>query len=190
MNVNEIISKSKEIGMLQQDVEISMLASFIAALRPHNILEIGSWKGGVFYMFSQLATGTKVSIDLDCYGDLTCTMDERNRQFKTWSNDVHTILGNSHDQQTLSAVKGIMGAGQIDFLFIDGDHTRPGVQLDYAMYSPLVRKGGWVGFHDINDTPFHRARSVAVCDFWSELTGDKMEFNIHGEWGGIGLVRV
>jgi predicted O-methyltransferase YrrM len=36
-----------------------------------------------------------------------------------------------------------------DFLFIDGDHTYQGVKQDFQMYSPLVKKGGIVAFHDI-----------------------------------------
>lgn len=42
---------------------------------------------------------------------------------------------------------------RIDFLFIDGDHTYEGVKRDFLMYSPLVRKGGIIAFHDIVPHP-------------------------------------
>ena len=39
----------------------------------------------------------------------------------------------------------------IDFLFIDGDHTKDGVSADIAKYIPFVRTGGHVFLHDYTD---------------------------------------
>ena len=68
--------------------------------------------------------------------------------------------------------------GECDFLFIDGDHTKEGVKEDFESYSPLVRDGGWIGFHDILDTEYHRSGRagviVEVCDLWNEIK-DKYE---------------
>jgi predicted O-methyltransferase YrrM len=36
----------------------------------------------------------------------------------------------------------------IDFLFIDGDHNYDGVKKDWELYSPLLRSGSIVVFHD------------------------------------------
>ena len=36
----------------------------------------------------------------------------------------------------------------IDFLFIDGNHSYESVLCDFLLYYPLVKKGGIVGFHD------------------------------------------
>lgn len=38
---------------------------------------------------------------------------------------------------------------QVDFLFIDGDHSEKGIEADFNDYSPLVRPGGLIAFHDI-----------------------------------------
>lgn len=38
----------------------------------------------------------------------------------------------------------------IDILFIDGDHRYEAVKQDYALFSPFVRKGGLIIFHDTN----------------------------------------
>lgn len=40
----------------------------------------------------------------------------------------------------------------IDVLFIDGDHTYEGVKDDWENFSPFVKKGGWVVFHDCDET--------------------------------------
>ena len=41
----------------------------------------------------------------------------------------------------------------LDVLFIDGDHTYEGVKDDFLSYSPLIRRGGIVAFHDIAEHP-------------------------------------
>ena len=53
----------------------------------------------------------------------------------------------------------------ISFLFIDADHSETGVRSDYRMYSPLVRKGGMIAFHDIAIT----RPEYGVRKLWSEL---------------------
>ncbi len=52
-------------------------------------------------------------------------------------------------------------------MFIDGDHTYQGVKQDFQMYSPRVRKGGLVAFHDIAT---HDHTSGCEEDkFWNEI---------------------
>ena len=67
------------------------------------------------------------------------------------------------------------GAEVLDFLFIDGDHSFEGVSKDHQLYSPLVRPGGVIAFHDI--VPDFRTRYGTptprnvggVPVFWNEL---------------------
>lgn len=42
---------------------------------------------------------------------------------------------------------------EIDFLFIDGDHSELGVRLDIGAWVPHVRNGGIVAFHDYIPPP-------------------------------------
>lgn len=55
----------------------------------------------------------------------------------------------SHAQKTVRCVKELLRGNELDLLFIDGDHSYEGVKQDFLSYSPLVRKGGWITFHDI-----------------------------------------
>lgn len=41
---------------------------------------------------------------------------------------------------------------QIDVLFIDGAHWYEGVKDDWNNFSPFVKSGGWVVFHDCDET--------------------------------------
>ena len=64
MNVHEIVRRGFSIGMVQIETEVMQLAGFLAALRPGNLMEIGTDRAGLFYVFTQLATGVKISLDL------------------------------------------------------------------------------------------------------------------------------
>lgn len=46
-------------------------------------------------------------------------------------------------------MQGLLDARPIDVLFIDGDHRYAGAKADFDLYSPLVRSGGLIAFHDI-----------------------------------------
>lgn len=76
------------------------------------------------------------------------------------------IYGDSRDQSTLQKLKDLLAGEPIDFLFIDGDHNYETVKSDFEMYSPLVKKGGAVGFHDINNRGIE---GVTVDQFMREL---------------------
>jgi predicted O-methyltransferase YrrM len=42
----------------------------------------------------------------------------------------------------------LMGAGGVDFAFIDGDHTVPGATADFIVTEPVLNTGGYVVVHD------------------------------------------
>lgn len=187
----KIIQRSLEIGMLQHTEEVIALAMFVAGIEPRNVMEIGSWKGGLFHVFCNIANndGLKVSVDTDAYGDLTGTIDERNLMMHGWANNVHTIIGDSHSPSTKANVVNLLQGEKFDFIFIDGDHSYFGVKLDYEMYRDLVRPGGWIAFHDINSTAYSISANCLVSRLWEEIDGHKVTFTMQREWGGIGLVR-
>ncbi len=41
-----------------------------------------------------------------------------------------------------------VGVGELDFVFIDADHTEQAVALDIAAWQDKIRPGGWLGGHD------------------------------------------
>ncbi len=53
--------------------------------------------------------------------------------------------------------------GEVDFVFIDGDHSWEGLKGDWEGWSPLVKPGGIISLHDSISTrlrPIHEAGSV------------------------------
>ena len=189
-NIEKLINKAYDVGMLQQRDEISDLTEFLKNKNIKNFLEIGTDSGGTFYIFTKIASGKKISLDIPHgkFGVDTFDTNTRDNMMNSWSDNVHIISGDSHELESLNQVKKILDGELLDLLFIDGDHTYNGVHQDYIMYSNLVREGGYIVFHDINDTKNHRDAGCSVSIFWNQLVGNKTEFNVKGAWGGIGLI--
>lgn len=192
MDINQIIDEAYSLYMPQEREEIVALANFVELIQPKVVVEIGSKFGGTLHIWCSLTKDKVVSIDLveGIHGGITREQfNDRNMNFLNKFSNVNFIEGNSHDENTYKLLSKVLHGDKIDFLFIDGDHTYEGVKQDYEMYSPLVRKGGYIAFHDINDTERHRQRNVYVGKLWNELNGNKTEFNVHADWAGIGVIK-
>lgn len=75
------------------------------------------------------------------------TMAEFLYNTKQFSRYIEPIRGLSTDPQVISQVKRL--AGNIDLLFIDGDHSFEGALADWTAYSRLLSKHALVAMHDI-----------------------------------------
>lgn len=193
--IEKWIDEAFEFGMFQHREEIEPFARWLYGQQIRDVIEIGAWKGGTAYLWGNLAPSRILSIDLPMgrFGgaDAGLTLEAcqaRNRELDRRNPLFVGILGDSHDPAVYRLVDYAM-RGNTDLLFIDGDHTYEGVKQDFEMYCGLVRPGGIVAFHDINDTLFHREAGVEVARLWHEIEGDKQEFSIGGDWGGIGVWR-
>jgi cephalosporin hydroxylase len=194
MDLDSLLSQAHEIGMTQVPNEIKGLAEFVAGIKPHNIMEIGSDRGGTFFLWSQIATGKKISLDLPGgpFSSRGMTL-EQNRQIAeampTWAEGVHVLRCDSHTPEAVQGVFNILGDEKLDFLFIDGDHTYEGVKKDYFVYRQFVRSSGWIAFHDTNESHYHHHHGCYVGRFWNELRGHKVDINEGNDWAGIGLIQ-
>lgn len=188
MNATEIAQTSITAGASQKLGELAPLVELVANLEPAVILEIGSMNGGTLIAWRAAAQQAElISLSLTDGphggGRVPDSLPDRH------------IDADSHDPHTLGEIKDILSGRAIDFLFIDADHSYAGVKSDWLMYSPLVRKGGIVAFHDIL---FHApSANVDVKTLWDELKVDHetVEFCIpdqlrppEGQWGGIGVI--
>jgi len=113
------------------------------------------------------------------------------RSFALPNQELHLIRGDSHKQLSLRLVQEKIGSSQLDFLFIDGDHTYDGVKRDFEMYSPLVRKDGIIAFHDI--VPHAEDKNCGVDRFWNEIKSLYEHTEIvdswQQKWAGIGIIH-
>jgi len=181
-----------DIRPVQVYEEILGLVEIVANLKPRRVLEIGTAGGGTLFIWCRLASddATIISVDLPggpFGGGYPMWRAVLYRYFRKPQQKLHLIRGDSHDPRTLEKVEKILGGEELDFLFIDGDHTYEGVKRDFEMYSPLVRSGGIVAFHDIVPGPPENVGGVPV--FWSEIKHRYRYLEIVRDWrqGGYGI---
>lgn len=189
-------------GALQKPEEFYQLLELVAKRsweQPGTrILEIGVGNGGTSWAFSKLMeTRVLIAIDLPDGGWGGKAAEATGESFGYIKNnteaDVHLILGNSQNAECPAKVKELLKGEMLDFLFIDGDHSYAGVKTDFLIYSPLVRKGGLIAFHDVC---VHAPETgCEVHKFWQELKGTIPVEKIHEftteptNWGGLGIIE-
>ena len=178
------------IRPLQVPDEFTSLAKAVADLQPRAVLEIGTARGGSLLMLCRLAHPEAVIISIDMpggYGYRSFQVPFL-KLFPTRGQRLCLLKADSHDPSTLAKVKTLCPQN-LDFLFIDGDHSYQGVRADFEMYSRLMRPGGTVVFHDICD---HRDKTCEVPRFWHEIKSIYPHREIIADpeqgWGGIGLL--
>ena len=170
--------------------EINRLAAEVEKLRPKVIIEIGTYEGGTTLIWSQLASERVITCDINPPGP----RGELIRAFPPPASrcKVSILTGDSHSTDFAAEVEKEVGGAQVDFLFIDGDHTEAGVEADYRTYRHLVREGGIIAFHDIADNQDQPGNEVQ--HFWKRLKQEAVTEEIiedRGQTGfGIGIVRV
>jgi hypothetical protein len=169
-----------EHDAIQKHEELAGFLAIVMDLEPlSTIVEIGALHGGTLWAWQQLGARV-IGVDLPPAGmpEGPTVNDE----------GMSVILGDSHDPDTVDALLEELAGEPIDMLFIDGDHTYEGVKADFEMYSPLVREGGVIGFHDICHHP--GLPFIEVDRYWLTLHGDKEEIILPPyTWGGIGVIH-
>lgn len=177
------------VSAIQARDEIVPVLTEIRNLRPKVVVEIGTANGGTLFTFTRVASPDALIVSLDLPGGAWGGGYSESRiplykAFALPGQEMHLIRDDSHQQRSLDALKKILGHRTIDFLFIDGDHSYEGVSQDYQMFSPLVSRGGIIGFHDI-------VYADGVKNLWNEIKGEK-DFKEYISKGnrkfGIGLI--
>ncbi len=151
--------------------EITSLFELYKSLNVNFALEIGTANGGTLFGHCKLAneSATIISIDLPGgkfgggYPDWKIPVYKR---FKRKGQSLNLIRASSHEAATINQVKELLNANKLDYLLIDGDHTYEGVKKDFELYSPFVKPGGAIVFHDI--VP-HPGSACKVDEFWNEV---------------------
>lgn len=178
---------------LQVKSEIAELCRIIQETNPKTIVEIGSASGGTLFLFAHVACPKRIiSVDLPSGTFGGGYPFWKIPLFKSLAkkNVIELVRADSHREETLSKIRILLKDKEVDFLFIDGDHTYQGVKQDFQMYSPLVRKSGIVAFHDIVK---HDPTSPCEVDkFWSEIKPKFKHLEIienqNQKWAGIGVL--
>jgi predicted O-methyltransferase YrrM len=181
----------------QRPREILELLIDLQAVPPRVIVEIGTAAGGTLLLLARVAApdALLVSVDLRGGGYGGGYSPWRRRIYRSFARERQRIVlidGDSHSPATRDRLLKHLAGRQIDFLFIDGDHSYDGVRRDFEDYAPLVAPGGQVCLHDIRQHPL--GYSGEVWRFWQELETCRADTRAILEPGvagyGLGLIAM
>lgn len=143
----DLLRSHQSFAAIQQAGEISGLLKVIEQDPPRYVCEIGTALGGTLFLLAQVCAPDALLISID----LGLSFERRlvHPRFATRKQRIVSIRGDSRDPTILKRVGSLLQGHRLDLLFIDGDHSYDGVKADYTHYSPLVRPGGLIVFHDI-----------------------------------------
>jgi predicted O-methyltransferase YrrM len=192
------------IAPMQARSEITRLLDLLAQDPPRTVLEIGTARGGTLFLWSRVAAPDALLVSVDLpdglfgggYPEWKAPLY---RSFARDEQRVDRVRAHTPSQETLEYVKELLGGREVDFLFVDGDHTYDGVARDYDLYSPLVRPGGVIALHDVVPQGAHPAdgdefQVGEVPQFWAELRDRAQVEELVEDWDqgrfGIGVVKV
>ncbi len=187
----------RTLKLKQNMTELLGLVKAIREIPLRRVCEIGTFKGGTLFIWCQLAEPDAhvISVDLPG-GQFGGGYSEKSlpffQSFRQPDQRLDCIRGSSHDPAIREEFERALGGEELDFLFIDGDHSYEGVKKDFEFYSPFVRKGGFVAFHDIHHRP--QQPDIEVHRFWDELKRDHrceefIETGTERRAIGLGLLR-
>jgi predicted O-methyltransferase YrrM len=183
------------ILVTQVRAEIAELGKLLQALAPMHSLEIGTNYGGTLFLLCSLSPPGARIISLDLPGGRFGGGYPRRKiplywKFPRNGQHLRLIRADSHLPETKQQVEDALAGKRLDFLFIDGDHTYEGVKRDFEMYSPLVRSGGMIAFHDI--ASHRRNEDCQVDKFWNDIKHNfpnrEIIENPEQGWAGIGVL--
>lgn len=165
----------------QDKEELEELLKTVGEISPKVVIEIGAWHGysaETWIRAFDLNTLIALEIDEDC--EFLGLEDPGD------TNAIYVWGADSNDPTTaLKTQQALMGK-KVDFLFIDGDHHYEAVKKDFELYSPLVRPGGIVAFHDARITDNY---ACEVYKFWNEIKGQYKHKEIFSSTGtGTGVL--
>lgn len=174
--IGELVDYCVDSPILLSQVrsEIVEFAKVLKEFAPRTSVEIGTNYGGTLFLLFGISPPDAEIISVDLPkgpfgGGYPARKIPLFKRFPQYHQKLHLLRGNSHSTEMLGRIRKILGGRLLDYLFIDADHTYSGVKNDFAMYSPLVRSGGIVAFHDI--VAHRQDTSSEVHLFWGEVKG-------------------
>jgi len=139
-------------------------------------LEIGSFAGASLSLVASHPYTTKCyNIDLG-YPIASHIVEANVATYKNQESTFQYCQGNSQDASVIRKVAEEVG--EVDLLFIDGDHSRRGVLADFHNYGSLVKEGGYIVFDDYLDHKDSPEVRGAVDEIVKQL--DQEEYDVIG----------
>lgn len=140
------------IGADRDAVHYLVLYALVRILQPETCVEIGSYKGDSAVWIAQALEDNGGVGRLVCVDPFVGIGEGKMPLFweKVYSMGLEDLvyLVEKRSEEAVAFVPT-----KIDFLFIDGDHSKEGCLSDIEKYVPKLTSGGVVAFHDYQTCP-------------------------------------
>lgn len=152
--------------------QAAYLFGLIREIKPQKAIEIGRYKGGSTLLIAAAMGGEGKFWSIDI-GEKEARLhgDKTARSFDGQLADACTRLGLKvniivGDSRTVE-----VDTGEVDLVFIDGDHSYEGVRNDFERFGKRVRIGGAVLFDDAFDEGIFKTHSDTVGQLVRDIAG-------------------
>ena len=76
-----------------------------------------------------------------------------------------------------------------DYIYIDGDHSYKGASLDYRLFWPKLKKGGFMVFHDVSVTGTLPEGEYGVGKLFNKIKQNQPHLIINFPISGLGILQ-
>jgi len=149
MTRDEFLSLFSSLEHIGQNAdELWEVVSRLQGIRASKMIEIGVSRGGSMKIWDNTLVPGGTIVGIDNENRITSTKQPIFWDFSTGKTTIHYIVGASDIPDVIAGVMEIIGTGEADFLWIDGEHSYEGCKADFNNYRQFVRPGGLIGIHD------------------------------------------
>jgi predicted O-methyltransferase YrrM len=78
--------------------------------------------------------------------------------------------------------------GEVDFLFVDGDHSLAGIRCDWETWAPRIRTGGILALHDSFPTP-NSPPTLGSQAFYADVIAGDLRFEQIARQDSLAVLR-
>lgn len=153
--------------------QAAYLFGLIRQTKARKVIEIGRYKGGSTLVIAAAMGGEGEFWSIDI-GDKEARLHDSKlcRPFDQQIADACTRLGLQVNLLVGDSRKIEVDTGEIDLVFIDGDHSYEGVKNDFERFGKRVRIGGAVLFDDALDEGLFKTHSDTVGRLVQEIVAE------------------
>ncbi len=195
-NILKKIDKFRNLDGWLSDNEALGLYSVARKLsRNAIVVEIGSWQGKSTYCIAKgLRNGKVYAIDpfnADAGQDVA---SEDEYRMKKGSNDLlENFTANMKELNVMEKIAVKKGYSydftndftEINFLFIDGDHSIAGCKADFEMYSGKIVPGGFIAFHDF----YEQRNELGPTYVINNIVSKRADFSFYKQYDTLWVAR-
>lgn len=195
-NILKKIDKFHNLDGWLSDKEALGLYSVANKLGRNSIVvEIGSWQGKSTYCIARgLRKGKVYAIDpFNADAGLDAASENEYRLKKGDNDLLQNFKKNMRQLKVLDKIEIKKGYSyefnndfkNINFLFIDGDHSIEGCRRDFELYSSKIVPGGFIAFHDY----YEERNELGPTDVIKNILSKRTDFKFYKQYDSLWVGR-